>query len=623
MRRGILAGCDELKGLASKIRRQPFDSIFDVLRKRCSLILQTPPVQESQWRSLAASGAWWSGVEAARTAQGRIVDLLIAHNADRNIAFRDRAIEELRTLCAWTSWCDPCHGDLQVDLCTAAASAATVLGLDWLWDDLSEASRFRVLQAIRNKAIKPYLQAVRQNAFWYECYHHWNAVVNSGCGLAALALSDDEPAAKEALGLAHRGLQRFFGALGREGGWDEGAGCWGLAMHYLLMFGEASIRLMDDRRIMNARGMDATGLFPIYFTPNGQGAGFGDYPAVPAYGTFYLLAQHHGLKEIAWWLDNYAFSGNVSASGLPSAGLALLFRPIDLEPRIIPELAPLKVFHEVGWAALADSWPRPTFYAAAKTGDMAASHSQHDMNSVQLQVDGEMLLVDHGGPTPSRDIFLGRKSDVYEVQARAHNTIVVGGRDHAIDSQGTVIEARSEPNHHWIACDASNACGDGVHFVRHLVMVLNGSPHKGRMLLVLDELELAARETVEALWHSYGQIDLPEGLRAGIIAGAKAHVHFAVAGSADIELRVDQRDVSPSQCERMISAASTFSGKGLILSAFAREKLGPQIEVKRHCNGDVHVQANDVHLHFKSLRKHLQLDAVTARCQTSCCPSDY
>ncbi len=198
MRRGILASRQELAALRERISRRPFDGIYDALCRRCALILETPPVSESQWRTLWEHGHWSSAVTAARTAQGRILDLLIAHHIDRNVAYRDRAIEELTGLVGWSTWVDPCHNDIPADLCTAEAAVAAAVGLDWLWEDLPQADRLRVLQAIRHKAIDPYRHAVSQQTWWYTCYHNWNAVVNSGCGLAGLALGDEEPSAQEA-----------------------------------------------------------------------------------------------------------------------------------------------------------------------------------------------------------------------------------------------------------------------------------------------------------------------------------------------------------------------------------------------------------------------------------------
>ena len=123
MRRGILATRDELRALKHKLARGPFNAIYDRLQKRCSLILESAPVTEQQWRAAWARGRWGAAAQAARVAQGRIWDLLIAHHVDPNPAFRDRAIEELKELTRWASWVDPASSPLPADLCTAEAGA--------------------------------------------------------------------------------------------------------------------------------------------------------------------------------------------------------------------------------------------------------------------------------------------------------------------------------------------------------------------------------------------------------------------------------------------------------------------------------------------------------------------
>ena len=215
MRRGILATRDELIQLRERINRKPFDGIYDFLRKRCSLILQSSPMTEPQWRLMAAQGAYASELLAARTAQGRIIYLLIAHHIEPNHAYRDRAIEELKAMISWSTWVDPCHVGQLADLCTAETATAVTIGLDWLYEDLTEPDRLRILHALKHKAIEPYHQAVKSGAWWYNVYHSWNAVVNAGCGLAALAMGDELPLAQEAYHEAMAGLKHFFAALGR------------------------------------------------------------------------------------------------------------------------------------------------------------------------------------------------------------------------------------------------------------------------------------------------------------------------------------------------------------------------------------------------------------------------
>ena len=609
MRRGILATRDELSDLSKRILRRPYDTIYETLNRRCSLILETAPITETQWRSLWQRGVWGSALLAARTTQGRILDLLIAHHINPNIAYRNRAIEELKNLISWTTWVDPCHPHLPADLCTAEAGVAAVVGLDWLWEDMSAPDRLRVLKAIRTKAIEPYRQGVQQQVSWYNTYSNWNAVVNAGCGLAGLALSDDDGEALEACNWAKKGLKQFFAAMGREGGWDEGIGYWGFAMRYLLLFGEGLARLDDDQLIFRQRGMDATGLFPVYFTPNGQAANFGDNPAIPLYGTLYLLSRHFGIKELTWWLDTYSFHRDVSTSGWSAAGLAMLFRPVDAESPKIPDLLPLKVFHEIGWATMADSWPRPQMYVAAKAGDLSANHSQRDMNSIQVQIDGEMLLIDLGHPPYSRRYLSQERGEFYEVQAKAHNTVVVGERDHMIEAQGDILEAQSAKDYRWVALDSASACGEDVRFIRHIVMIVDPGKGIAETLVVLDEVTCGAPERVDLFWHTRGKVRLDSQGAKGTIVGKHAGLRFALAATVKSTVSSVREKLSSRGFDRAIRLRCGAMDTVYLASVFTPRGEAVDLDLQQEENG-VEVRFGDLSVRFRSERRHLVLDGI-------------
>ncbi len=608
MRRGILATREELTALRDKISRKPFAAIYNTLHNRCGLILESSPISEGKWRSMWEQGSGGAALLSARTTQGRILDLLIAHHVEPNPAFRDRAIEELMNLVSWTTWVDPCHGDLEADLCTAEAATAAVIALDWLWEDLSQADRLRVLQALRKKAIIPYRQALAKRAWWSTCYHHWNAVVNSGCGLACLALSDEDPGAEEAYKLARKGLNNFFAALGVEGGWDEGIGHWGYAMRYILLLGEATSRLLDDQKILHRRGMDSTGKFPVYFTPNGRAASFGDSPTVPLYGTFYLLVKHFGAREVLWWLDTYAFHHDVSTAGWSAAGLALLFRPADSAVVTDVQMEPVKVFNEIGWAATADRWPRPKLYAAAKATDLSANNSRRNMNSIQIQLDGEMILRDldvheHAANLPS---------EFHQVQARAHNTVVVANRDHRIDAQGSIIEAQSGKNFRWIACDAHTACGENVRFIRHAIMIVDPKDQTGKMLIVLDELANPVGERIDLYWHTHGRLQMKANRKSGIIAGRGTDLHLALASTVKTKVSTESHDLNHNQTDNVICVTADKATKAMFATVFAPNKIAGKVAFARHSRtGSVILKADSTILHFKHRKDRLHLDKIT------------
>jgi len=606
MRRGILATRDELSALREKLTKSPFSALYARLQKRCSLILESSPVTERQWQAAWGQGQWGAAVRAARIVQGRIWDLLIAHHIDANRAYRDRAIEELKELVRWGTWTDPCYQPLPADLCTGEAALGAAVALDWLWEDLGQADRLRVLQAIRHKALEPYRKALREKVWWTSCYHNWNAVVNGGCGLAGLALGDDEPDAEEAYLAARSQLQHFFDAFGREGGWDEGLGYWAYAMRFLVLFGEAAGRLVDDQRVFHARGMDATGLFPVYFTPNGQPASFGDNPGSPTYGALYLLVRHFGLRELRWWLDTYAFAHDVSTTAPASAGLALLFRPDDGEAVDPSGLSPLRLFHEIGWAAMADAWPRPGMYVAAKTGDLAANHSHRDMNAMQLQADGEMLMIDLGSPPYSRKYFSEERGAFYEVQARGHNTITVAERDHRIDAQGRIIEAQSDGHFRWVACDAGDACGENVRFIRHVVMLVDGAG-RGQAVVVLDDVTNAVPETVHQYWHVGGRIEMDAERRAGTIRGQRAALHFALGATVPSEVVTESHELGNGRSDFLLRVSAGVTDRALFATVFTRQGVGGDVRVRVFSSG-AELKAGGVHLHFKARKNGLILD---------------
>ena len=609
MRRGILASRKELQGLRRLIGRKAYVGIYETLRKRCALILESAPVTEAQWRALWAQGHWGSALQAAQATQGRILDLLIAHHIDANRAYRDRSIEELRGLARWGAWVDPCHNHMPADLCTAEAAVAMAVGLDWLWEDLPAADRDRFRQAIFDRAIQPYLRGTEQGAFWANCYHHWNAVVNGGLGLAALALSDEDPAAGKAYAAARANLKRFFAALGRDGGWDEGTGYWGYGLRYVLLLAEATRRLEDDQSLLHRRGMDETGLFGVYFTPNGQAASFGENAAVPLFGTLYLLGEHFGQREVTWWLDTYAFHRDVSSMGYSAAGLAMLYRPSRARTLSKPSLERVKVFPGVGWAALADQWPRPSFYVAAKTGDLAANQSQRDMNSIQLQVDGEMLLVDPGLGPHSRKVVSPSHGEFYEVQARGHNTVTVAEADHRIDAQGRFVDARAGRNFRYVACNAEDACGINVRFVRHVVMVVDGS-QAGTMLVVLDDLINGVPEKVETFWHTRGQIDLDRRTGTGTIEGRRAAVHFALGSTVKTTVRARSHRPNGRDKDNLLHLSAGVIGRALTASVFSRRRITVAVTVTEEPSGDVLVTIEGTVVRFVQDGEHLRLRSV-------------
>jgi len=612
MKRGLLAASREWATLRERLGQRPFDHIYQTLQKRCALILESGPITETIWRSAYQQGQWGAATSAVASLQGRIFDLVICHRLDPNTAYRDRAVEELRNLVGFSTWVDPAHGDLSADLCTGEASATVAVALDWLAEELTEADRVRCIRALREKALKPYLQGVESGAFWHSCYHNWNAVVNGGVGISAILLADEEDAAPAVLAKVKASLKSFFNALGKEGGWDEGLGYWGYAMRYVLLFGEALDRVTGDGFVFHQRGMDVTGRFPVYFTPHGLPVSFGDLPIAPVWGVFYLLVKRFGLKEVAWWLDRYAFRHDVTTSGHSDAGLALLFRPRDVQPEPTPQLHPVKAFNEIGWAAVADRWPLPSLYAAMKTGDLSAHHAQLDMNSVQIAVDGEILVREPGSPPYSREYLSpNRRYEFYEVQSRSHNTITIRERGHRIDAVGSIIEVQADPAYRWMAGEGGAALGENVHFVRHVVLPTPAGAADGSLLVVVDEIRNAASEQIRATWHTDKELEFqPEHARA-LIRGESSALYVAFAGTCDFNVSTHTHPLASKRLDHAISVTTPPVSEAVLASVFSTGPTG-KVSMRRSARGDLALNVGPCRLHWKAQRRHLRLERVEA-----------
>lgn len=608
MRRGLLATRDDLEALRDRINDAPYDVYYERLLSRCALILESSPATEMNWQSAWANGRWNAALTAARGIQGRILDLVIADAIDRNSAYRSRAVEELRNLATWSMWSDPSRPNMPVDLCTAEAAVTAVVGMDWLWDDLTSADRERLMQGVQTRVIEPYLALVQAKppVWWYSAVNHWNAVINSACGMAGLALGDENPQAQNVYDLSRAGLEHFFNDLGRDGGWDEGTGYWGYAVRSVLLLGEACSRVLDDQSIIHHRGMEATGLFPLYFTPNGHPASFGDLATLPVYGTLYLLDRYFNRQELTWWLDTYADTHDVSTFGWSQAGLAMLMRsPNGQIP--VPDLEPVKVFNQIGWGALADAWPRPRFYAALKTGDLGVSHSQRDMNSIQLQVDGEMLLVDIGHPPDeASDYFSASRSEYYEVEARAHNTVCVADEDHRPDAIGSIADSNFGPGFRWVVGDANEALGEGVRFMRHVVMLLDDAGC-GETLVVLDSLDLPSPERIDLYWHTAGQVELDGA--GGRIVGREAGLHFQLACTTPVEVDTTSRQLQRRATDRAVHLTAGMLGRNVIASVFSRKAI-KALSIEQAERGDVTLKVGSRTLTFQAVARQRYLTPV-------------
>lgn len=115
----------------------------------------------------------------------RIFSLEYSYRLTGNKKYFDRAEKEMLSVAAFKDW-NPGHfldaGEMTLGL---------AIGYDWLYNDLSLASRASIKEAILKKGIEPSLDEKYNN--WLAWGSNWNQVNNAGIAYGALATYEDHP----------------------------------------------------------------------------------------------------------------------------------------------------------------------------------------------------------------------------------------------------------------------------------------------------------------------------------------------------------------------------------------------------------------------------------------------
>src|SRR3954464_8141781 len=124
-------------------------------------------------------------LDKSREALRRLFFLSYGYRMTHKQEYLQRAEKEMLTISAFTDW-NPTHF-----LDVAEMTMAVSIGYDWLYSDLSDASKASIKLAILEKGLKPSLDA-KYNS-WLRAEHNWNQVCNAGMTYGAMAIFEDQP----------------------------------------------------------------------------------------------------------------------------------------------------------------------------------------------------------------------------------------------------------------------------------------------------------------------------------------------------------------------------------------------------------------------------------------------
>ncbi|MDD4872871.1 MAG: DUF4962 domain-containing protein, partial [Kiritimatiellae bacterium] len=240
-------------------------------------------------------------------------------------------------------------------------------------------------------------------------------------------------------------LGRFLCCLGYQGDNNEGIGYWGYGLGFVIDYCDM-MKHVCEIDIFKHPWLSQTARFPMYCAPPGAWAvSFAD-TAKPNHGVKGPAEQRQVHDLALRTHDSYAlwYSGATNVVD-------------DLEPKVPTDLPQSIHYRHIGWVlfntSLADGRESSTF--AMRSGPFYAGHQHDDQNGFVIHAYGEKLAIDSG----YYDWYGSPHFKGYSTLTRAHNTVLVNGKDQAHmqkGADGRVAAYYDSPAYGYVVGDASN-----------------------------------------------------------------------------------------------------------------------------------------------------------------------
>jgi len=414
-----------------------------------------PPAAETGARHAAATALLGRAEEVAFAA-------ILSADADLG---RRAAAFLLAGLAEEGPWMGPSHHrhypELNADLILAERCKRVAAALSWAHAWLTDAERRQIRQVLHDRGGAVIFADAERGAWWSNGYNsNWTAVLNSGLGLAAMAVAPDYPAAaRQWLARASDVALAMLDLAAEEGAGIEGIGYWVYCFSSLFDLADA-LGAAGVRTLLRHPCWQRSVEFPLYHVlPDLSGwLNFGDcgFPGLGGSALFYGLASRLGDCR-AQWLAN-RISG--APPGCKVGWRDLVWCDPGLPEQSPADLPPARLFHSAQLAMLRSDWSGDAVQVVLKGGSNAWSHCHLDLNSFLINAGGERLAVDPG-PWPYTEHYW--TSVEPPVSTAWHNTLTVDGGDQRQPPRYRMSYDLEESGDAW--CRLDGFADDGVHAV--------------------------------------------------------------------------------------------------------------------------------------------------------------
>ncbi len=445
------------------------------------------------------------------------------------------ALADVEELAAREDWQphDPGGHRLHADLKTGDLAYCCAFALDCL--PLSPVLRKAVIARLKADVLAPYLTGIAEGDWWRRAEFNWGPALHGNCGLAALAIRDEEPElSRQVLKEARTGVQWCLDGYRAGGGWVEGMMYHTGHLAQLTDFAAAYLRVTGDDLGVLACGPVAETLETrmAMRLPDGLPANFSGC-------NDYTLEWF--LPQAWWWADRLgrpqwtAFEDSLIKPWYDNHGLfhdveAFWHRPAGAPARPAP-VPPLVHLAGVDWLV----WRGNDAWLAVRGGDNGGNHAHRDLGTFLLGFGDERFCTDPGWCI---------------LDTHLHSCVTVRGLGQT-EAVAPIVRKRSGPGWLYTVVDLS-ACHPGTlsHHHRHLLLVDDCE------LIVVDDLLGRRGGRCAARFHL--QTTKPaEKIGEGWVLKGRRDVH--VVPGACTRMSCDERvDIVEKRPYRTLSWAASY-----------------------------------------------------------------
>ena len=438
-------------------------------------------------------------LDKSREALRRLFFLSYAYRTTADKKYLDRAEKEMLAIAGFSDW-NPSHF-----LDVAEMTMAVAIGYDWLYNDLSDASKSIIKEAILKKGLEPSMES-KYNG-WLKAEHNWNQVCNAGMTYGAMAIYEDQPVlAKEIINRAIGSIVLPMHDYGPDGVYPEGYGYWGYGTSFNVMFISAIEKLFGKDfglnklpGFMKTAGFmeNMTGATGKPFNYSDAGGTGGLHPAM------FWLANKVNDPSLLWVERSYLKTRKPEALVLDRLFPAIMLWSggISIDNISAPT--------ETMWlgngknpvAMMRTSWTDPNaIYVATKGGSVSINHAHMDIGSFVMESDGIRWAMDFGmqdyESLESKGIKLfGRTQDaerwtVFRLTNLVHNTLAIDSQHQLVTGNAPIIASSKNPNFMHTIIDLSEIYKGQVAASKRGIAVIDK-----KQVMIRDEIETLGKET--------------------------------------------------------------------------------------------------------------------------------